>query len=58
MKEIRDIELENKKVSEEEFVVNGEGCLDDCPTLSSWITDSSIPQLRCKKGSPFISKKR
>ncbi len=58
MKEIKDLKLDNK-LSEEEFVVNGEGCLDDCPKLSSWMPNATVAQVKCNnKGTPFISKKR
>lgn len=56
MKEvIKDIRLDEKRVAEEEFIVNGEGCLDDCPTLASWM--ASGPVTCKKKDSAFLSKK-
>ena len=39
MKKITD-QIENKTNLEEEYVVNGEGCLDDCPHHYSWMWEN------------------
>lgn len=40
---------------EDEYVVNGEGCTDDCPHHSSWVSD----KIGCGwNNTPFITSKR
>lgn len=39
MKKITD-QIENKTNLDEEYVVNGEGCSDDCPYHYSWTSES------------------
>lgn len=51
MKKITETIVTEKKV-DEEYVVNGEGCLDDCPK-TSWVNEI----IGCGQPSAFLSKK-
>lgn len=57
MENIKDLDLEKMqdKTDEEEIVVYGEGCLNDCPHPHSWTSSA----LGCGTTyNAFISKKR
>lgn len=54
MKKITD-QIEDKANLSEEYVVNGEGCSDDCPHHNSWVSES----LGCGwVGSAFITSEK